>query len=426
MTTSNKAGDADYVTAFITPGPVSVSVASYRGMGLLIIGRSQSASLISVNMNGALGQASSFFADTPTALSANRTDNNPTGKSSADAGSDFEISNPGGGGGNIYIGDPSGSSSDFYFSDASWDPFGFGSQFQNTYPIKNYATAQGTAAFTSPSQINLAQQINALNSYSASTPPVTSLSSALNTGFTGLPSSKKDSQNYVMDPVNVMSGEFYHDAVDLTLPGPQPLQLRRNYSSQNLGDFNGFGYGWNLSIVPYINIATNATTNVILTAVDLDGSVIAYRKTTNNANLFVPTVQDNPQLDNFGGGRIGSIYNPFNAQIVHSFAGTNEIYTLTAPDGQVRTYVVNSFPVYSPTNVVTRQRPYLTTWQDTEKNTWTCSYETDTNADDYGCLRRIQCGNGIRNQRTHRSCLHSQRPVRLQGPPADSHRSGSL
>src|SRR5439155_14476672 len=47
---------------------------------------------------------------------------------------------------------------------------------------------------------------------------------------------------FVSDPVSPVSGEFYVDTVDLTLPGPMPLEMRRNYSSQNLSD-NEFGHG---------------------------------------------------------------------------------------------------------------------------------------------------------------------------------------
>ena len=44
----------------------------------------------------------------------------------------------------------------------------------------------------------------------------------------------------IAEPVNVTSGEFYVDTVDLSLPGPFPLQLRRNYTSLNL-QCNEFG-----------------------------------------------------------------------------------------------------------------------------------------------------------------------------------------
>ena len=154
-------------------------------------------------------------------------------------------------------------------------------------PVGQYQT---TATFTPPSQINLAQQINDLYFFPQSTPVTTSLTHELSSGNTG-PSSWKNLGNYVYEPVNVMSGEFYEDKVDLTMAGPMPLQLRRNYSSQNQDDRNGFGYGWCINLVPYITTATNTAltaTNVLLSAVELDGSVITYRQQAANSNLFLP------------------------------------------------------------------------------------------------------------------------------------------
>ena len=388
--------DADYVRAYITPGPVSLQAAAYRGMGLVVVGKSQSASIISVNMNGVLGQNSLFFADTPAALStvyasgANPQDS-LSASTSLDASSSYGLYNTGG---DLYYGasPSSGSSADYFWTAPDW----YGGSFYiwpYVMPANRYEI---TATFTPPSQVNLSQQINDLYHFPQSTPVATSLTHALDSGNTGSPT-WKNAAKYVADPVNVLSGEFYHTAVDLTLAGPQPLQLRRNYSSQNQDDRNGFGYGWDINVVPYIEITTNATataTNVILTAVELDGSVIAYRQQAGNTNLYLPNLANNPQLDNDGNGRIGSIYNPFNAGVTHSFSGTNELYTLAQADGGLRTYVVRSFPVSTPTNTVSRTRPYLTNWQDTQGNAWTFSYGTDSTQPNYGSVTRIQCGNG--------------------------------
>ena len=43
------------------------------------------------------------------------------------------------------------------------------------------------------------------------------------------PSTYNDGSQRVSDPVNMMTGEFYVDAPDITLPGPMPLQIQRNY-----------------------------------------------------------------------------------------------------------------------------------------------------------------------------------------------------
>jgi RHS repeat-associated protein len=385
VTSAFVGGDADYVRAYITPGPVAVPTASYRGMGLVIVGKNQSASIISLNMNGVMGEPSAYHADEQAMLMTSYSSSSST---AAARTADFSTGTGGSGssGGSSITGGP-GSGGDVFYSWSS--PYSPSWLYSPMVPY--YAKPRASA--TPPSQVDFARQINAVNFYASTTPTLTSLNRALDSGHTGSPT-WKNSKNYVLDPVNAMSGEFYHDVVDLTLAGPNPLQLRRNYSSQNLGDRNGFGYGWNINIVPYLNVATNLTTNVVLTAVELDGSVIAYRQQTNDLDLFVPVQQDNPQLDNFGGGRIGSIYNPFNARVRRSTVGTNEVYTLAQADGQIRTYIVNSFPVYYTTNSMMRQRPYLTTWKDTEGNTWSCTYGTNSMANDYGSLTRIQCSNG--------------------------------
>ncbi|HWY31529.1 MAG TPA: DUF6531 domain-containing protein, partial [Candidatus Acidoferrum sp.] len=382
--------DAPYVRAYITPGPLSVAAASYRGMGLVVVGKAESASVISVNMNGVIGQPSPYFGSTPAALSTAYAASSPMDVFSADnsfsAGTGYF--------GDLYYGSSINNASDFnyYWTTPGWYGGSLG-LWPYIMPVNQY---QITSTFTPPSQINLAQQINDLYYFPQSTPVTTSLTHELSSGNTG-PSSWKNLANYVYEPVSVMSGEFYEDKVDLTMAGPMPLQLRRNYSSQNQDDRNGFGYGWCINLVPYITVATNTAltaTNVILSAVELDGSVIAYRQQAANSNLFLPLPADNPQLDNDGNGHIGSVYNPFNANIVYSTNGTNQIYTLTQANGQIRTYIVNSFPVVTPTNTISRQRPYLATWQDTQGNSWTFNYDTNSSDPAYGSVTHIQSSNG--------------------------------
>ena len=91
-----------------------------------------------------------------------------------------------------------------------------------------------------------------------------------------------------------ITGEFYVDETDLQLPGPLPLALRRNYSSQNLAD-NQFGTGWKLSIMPYLSVSTGGTN---IYAADMDGAVLAYVQTATNTNVWMPTLAANPQLNN--------------------------------------------------------------------------------------------------------------------------------
>jgi len=55
----------------------------------------------------------------------------------------------------------------------------------------------------------------------------------------------------VADPVDIVTGAFYVDEVDLALPGPFPLEVRRNYNSQRPIP-GAFGYGWKLSLNPHL------------------------------------------------------------------------------------------------------------------------------------------------------------------------------
>jgi len=105
------------------------------------------------------------------------------------------------------------------------------------------------------------------------------------------------------DPVNTLTGEFYIDDVDLSLPGPMPLQLRRNYGSQNLAA-NQLGYGWKLSYMP--SLVVGISNNLIYCA-EMDGSVLAFASLGNN--LWAPTTTQNPTLNNDSRSGIGSVAN---------------------------------------------------------------------------------------------------------------------
>src|SRR5262249_28251614 len=109
----------------------------------------------------------------------------------------------------------------------------------------------------------------------------------------------------VHDPVHAVTGEFYVDAVDLTLVGPLPLEIRRNYSSLNTAD-NQFGVGWKLSFTPYMSVATNGA---IMYAAEPNGSVLAYEPSGTNLNVWFPTLLRNPQLVNARKEGVGSTAN---------------------------------------------------------------------------------------------------------------------
>ena len=114
--------------------------------------------------------------------------------------------------------------------------------------------------------------------------------------------------NEVSDPVDVVTGAFYIDEVDLSLPGSFPIQIRRNYNSQNplVGDL---GCGWKLSLNPFL-----VEQNGKRFAAELDGTVItySYNQQTSRWEVFP---NDNPDLSNFNKTGIGSSANPFHFYI---------------------------------------------------------------------------------------------------------------
>jgi len=200
------------------------------------------------------------------------------------------------------------------------------------------------------------------------------------------PSTYNDGSQRVSDPVNMMTGEFYVDAPDISLPGPMPLQIRRNYGSQNLAE-NEFGFGWRMSDTPFLSVATNST---LIYANEMDGTTVAYRQTTTNANVWLPQPQDNPTLNNNSSIGIGSVGNLFNNRLQMAIVGGTNTYTLTGADGSTRSFTQRSYPI----STFTRQRPYLDKWQDSRGNFYTFQFGTDTNQPDYGEVNRIQSSNG--------------------------------
>lgn len=213
-----------------------------------------------------------------------------------------------------------------------------------------------------------------------------------NLGFYGTPDAWfRNMGDSVADPVSATTGEFYIDSVDLDLPGPFPLHLRRNYLSHNPTD-NQFGFGWKSSIMPFLQIATNAMiTNCIIYAADIDGAVIAFGPISNG--LWRAEADLNPTLNNYSITGVGGRANPFGATIVVS--ATNEaVYILHDKDGSTRTFEMQEFPIYSGTNELRRLRPYLTKWQDDRGNYHIFQYGTNASTADYGQLRRVESANG--------------------------------
>ena len=191
----------------------------------------------------------------------------------------------------------------------------------------------------------------------------------------------------VSDPVNNITGESYVDETDLQLPGPIPLALRRNYSSQNLAD-NQFGPGWKFSIMPYLSVSRRRHQYLCRRhgrvclglcpdqhqqqrlAADSLPPIRSWTTTPRRAWAAWPTACATGSSSRVN----GSVTN----------------YTLYGADGSVRTFQVMSFN----NGVVNQTRPYLLQWTDNRGNYYTFAYGTNASQPDFGQVRRIQCSNG--------------------------------
>ncbi|HEV8052135.1 MAG TPA: DUF6531 domain-containing protein, partial [Parachlamydiaceae bacterium] len=153
----------------------------------------------------------------------------------------------------------------------------------------------------------------------------------------------------VADPVDVISGAFYIDEIDLTLPGAFPLEIRRNYNSQNTLP-GVFGFGWKLNLNPILYQEEDK-----LFASEQDGTVIVYRR-AENLNRWIVLPEDNPQLKNYNLKGIGGTSNPF-----HAFIEKDTDYILHGTDGSKRVF----------------HNMLLTTWFDHAGNTLKFSYKNE-------------------------------------------------
>jgi YD repeat-containing protein len=160
----------------------------------------------------------------------------------------------------------------------------------------------------------------------------------------------------VVDPVDIITGAFYIDAVDLVLPGSFPLEIRRNYNSQN--PLHGaFGCGWKLSLNPFLIEQEGK-----LYAAEADGTVITYSFNQERSRWEV-LPEENPDLCNFNQKGIGSIANPF-----HAYIENNILY---GSDGSKRIF----------------EEGLLRKWINASGTTLTFSYKQ-------GHLSRIESSNG--------------------------------
>ena len=216
--------------------------------------------------------------------------------------------------------------------------------------------------------------------------------------------------SFVADPVNITTGEFYVDEVDLTLPGPMPLSIRRNYSSISEA-LSPLGHGWKFTLMPYLVLAGEEAISkpaegedydyegYLIYYADEDGSVIAFRNLVDESDpesplmtdRWEPTADDNPHMDNYNGGNIGSIHNPFHAYIekttvtntVNGHDVVENYYTLYKADGSRCIFREQNFPIYKDEaatgddDLILRKRPYLERMEDAFGNAFTFKFYGD-------------------------------------------------
>lgn len=348
--------DGDYSQIFVTPWPVTNATASYQGMAAMVFTPSSFAALISGSINGGFGEnlpAGSFGAG-----------NAPQQDLNFDAD------------GNYYL------------------------ELDDATPANHQAADQATPTF------DVAEQQADLNAGVLDANPTQTLEAQVNgmvldgqaddyadlfdDFWDDAPQGDPDvrdsngSSGTVADPVNTLTGEFYVDAADLTLPGPMPLQVRRNYGSHNLSP-NQLGYGWKLNYMPFLTVSQG--TNFY--ASDPDGSVVVFVQI--GTDLWAPTTTNNPTLNNYTTAGIGSVANRLNARIARIFTNSVNTYFLTNADGSLRIFEEKSFPLGAG---IDRLRPYLTKWFDHRGNFYTFEYGTNSTQTDYGQVRRILSSSG--------------------------------
>ena len=346
-----------YVTAYITPGPITN--AAYKGMGALVLGWGLWQALITPqSMNGAFGERFPYG----TVAAANTLNYDLWDDPDAD---EFSIG----------MQPPSSwltlAPSQIPLFNAPVIDSQIGSGAFALDPVEIAASSAIGATLNTTSQGNQ-NQICAQN-----------FQVGQQNGNQGPPSFFSQAWSFVSDPVNNITGEFYVDQTDLQLPGPIPLALRRNYSSQNLAD-NQFGFGWKLSLMPYLAMSVDATN---IYAADMDGSVLTYVRAA--TNLWLPTLAANPTLDNNATAGVGGLANRLRDRLVQTVNGSTN-YTLYGADGSVRTFQVMSFN----NGVLNQTRPYLLQWTDNRGNYYTFTYGTNAALPGFGQVRRIQCSNG--------------------------------
>ncbi len=360
--------ETNFMRAFVTPGAISIPSAGYVGAAAFFCGSLSSGSVLTFGANLLHGGLSSWDLDYLTTPDF----------------SSYELSHS--------LKMEPGNGYSFVRNDFSTPSVHFDfSTLDYLAMTMNSGVSRPQFVFTPQQGIEGGMSVKALN-----LPGGTSTEVGQRTGedvgfFGKVSASVQQAKTLVVDPVQVVTGEFYVDATDLRLPGPFPLELRRNYLSGNPGD-SGLGHGWKLSLMPWLVRTTNSAGDKLILAAEMDGSIIAYRWKVNH--LWTVRQEDNPGLVNYTEAGIGSTANRFNNTITDS-STSGLVYVLTGADGSRRTYQeMNSFPLTSGTNQMARIRPYLTRWEDHAGNFYAFSYGSSSTENDYGQLNKVRSGNG--------------------------------
>jgi RHS repeat-associated protein len=356
--TMTDAATGKFHYAYVTPGPVTAADGTYRGVGAFIFERKGFAAYITGNLNGGFGKP------------------NPTGTMQPLNYQTINVAKDSKGKPVVTL-------------KVSTAPASVATPTSVTNKDKG-AVQQGLQNGTNVSSASLNsffnQQAGTLKT--ANSTPATVYKAVENSGSASSTTWWQSTKNLVADPVDNITGAFYHDDVDITLPGPIPLPIRRNYSSLSLGD-SEFGWGWKWAFQPYLVVNSDSS---VIYASELDGATIAFERNGVNPNEWLVTTSKNPRLANISGNAAGSIFNPFAAKITKTTEASLEVFTLTAADGSVRRYEVRSYPNTSLN--ITRSRPYLSKWTDSSGNFLSFTFGEDSYAPDYGKVRRVDssCG----------------------------------
>ncbi|MDX9702393.1 MAG: RHS repeat-associated core domain-containing protein [Candidatus Auribacterota bacterium] len=214
-----------------------------------------------------------------------------------------------------------------------------------------------------------------------------------------------DGDSQGSDPVDMRTGEFYAESVDVEIPGLLPIVIKRNYSSQQESmDF--IGYGWTLNLNYFLwgngaalDLAENYTSefsltqkkSVILRLTEDDGSVLEYiyGNETGNTITFVPDPMANTELVNIAlsagtnknAGYISNriVFNTLSKEFIYtSYDGTKKYFT---------------FHAYS-SNENGKERIYLSKIEDIHGNYLQYTYHEDENSKGFGLPSTITSRSG--------------------------------